>query len=116
MFLVTFIQKILYLGYIPFKHRAVERTCFTGRGSLYQGPVNVGSNPRTGQPENCRRGTFCRNPTPKDQPWPWCHSELTGEILMCRVVGCGQGKSKYAGNRGVQAKMTLNYPGGQVNN
>ena len=34
---------------------------------------------------------------------------------MCRVVGCGQGKPKYAGNRGVQAKMTLNYPGGQVN-
>ena len=35
---------------------------------------------------------------------------------MCRAVGCGQGKPKYAGNRGVQAKMTLNYPGGQVNN
>ena len=81
---------------------------------MYQGPVNVGSNPRSGQPENCKRGTFCRNPTPKDQPWPWCLSELTGEVLMCRVVGCGQGKPKYAGNRGVQAKMTLNYPGGQV--
>ena len=87
-------------GYIPWANRAVETTCFTGRGETYEGTAAT-----TNRGHACKTGTFCRNPNPAEQKIPYCQQERDDSWVACQVVGCGQEPPKYSGNRGIATAL-----------
>ena len=93
-------------GYIPFSARPAEETnCYTGRGELYQGEANTGKGARNFGAAFCEDGTFCRNPTPENDRYPYCINKVDGKKFYCRIALCGEHQPKYLGNRGVQMEI-----------
>ena len=76
----------------------VETTCFTGRGSLYRGPLAITKNGHA-----CVVGTFCRNTNLDEFARPNCVQEFNNKRVECNVMPCGDIK-QYAGNRGVKTQ------------
>ena len=81
-------------GYVKFSDRSGETNCFTGRGEMYSGDLDV-----TKEGEKCRWGTKCRNANPSEYVRPHC-TVASGEVQECNVVRCDAMFGKYAGNRG----------------
>ena len=61
---------------------------------MYQGKANTGKGARNFGAAYCEDGTFCRNPTPENDRYPYCINKVDGKKFYCRIALCGEHQPK----------------------